>query len=117
SVAVIANPATRLNMIVPSDTLVGSPFRIILRAEDEQGNLAAGYRGTVVLKLNRGSSTLPAAYTFRPSDRRVHIFPEVRFSGSGLYRIQASDPSASISTESNPSRCSDQRRSPQVFWG
>jgi len=117
SVSILPKVAVRLNLVAPSDAVVRSPVRVLLRAEDEEGNVAADYRGTVSLKVEGGASDVLASYTFQAADRGIHILPEIRFTSPGTYFIQAVDPDAGFRAESNPIRCSATPRPLKVLWG
>ncbi len=117
SVRILGGSAVRLNVVVPSNVLVGKPFRVILRAEDAHGNLSESYRGTVHLAASGRTAGLPSSYTFRPSDVGLHIFPHVLFTQDRLYRIHADDLNVPLSALSNPSRCTKSPPGLRVFWG
>lgn len=117
SVRLSAGPAERLNLIVPSNTIAGEPFRVILRVEDSYGNLAASYRGTVRLDAGSGLGNLPSSYVFEPPDAGLHIFSDVHFRQAGTYRIQADDEARQLAAQSNPSRCSNSPPGLQTYWG
>ena len=64
-IEVIAGPAARLVAIVPSTAAVGEQIEVVVKAEDEWGNPATGYAGTVHLQAE-GLEGLPEAYSFTP---------------------------------------------------
>ena len=63
----ISEQAVRLEVTIPSSTVVGEPFEVCVRARDKFQNLASGYRGTVRLTGWKpaarvcGAGILPAA--------------------------------------------------------
>ena len=68
SVATLPSRAVGLRVIIPSSIAEGESFRMIVRAEDDQGNLAAGYEGRILLK-SAGLSNLPETYRFQSADQ------------------------------------------------
>jgi hypothetical protein len=108
--------AVHFNIVVPSNTVANEPFRVILRAEDAQGNAAGGYRGEVDLLTYGGQTNLPESYTFQAEDQGVHRFEGVRFFAPGIYRITAKTTDG-LSGTSNPSKCSSSATPLQTFWG
>jgi hypothetical protein len=55
-------------------TTAGSPFTITVTAEDNSGNTATTYAGTVTFSSTDAQAVLPASYTFTAADRGVHTF-------------------------------------------
>lgn len=58
----------------PTPDHIGVAHTVTVTAEDGSGSPIAGYTGTVTLSSSDGHATLPAAYTFVPSDNGVHTF-------------------------------------------
>lgn len=118
SVKILPGKANALHIVAPSDTEPGRPVRVILRAEDDRGNIAQDYRGTVSLKQDaEADSGLPSSYTFTSADAGVHIFRGVRYQKPGIYRIHTYDPALNVSTDGNPIRCSPGSQALRIFWG
>ena len=116
SVATLPSRAVGLRVVIPSSMAEGEPFRMIVRAEDDQGNLAAGYRGRVLLE-SAGLSNLPETYTFQPSDGGIHIFRNLQSSVPGPFRVTVRDPDAGFETLSNPGRRAGSGLGSRVLWG
>ena len=116
SVATLPSRAVSLSVIIPSSIAEGDPFRIIVRAEDNQGNLATGYRGRVLVESS-GLSNLPETYTFEPADGGIHIFKNLQSSGSGPSRVRVRDLDAGFETSSNPGLRAGAGLSSRVLWG
>jgi hypothetical protein len=67
--------ATRLVISAPSGVTAGSPFDITITAQDSNGNVLAGYTGTVAFSSSDAyPGALPANYTFTSSDQGTHTF-------------------------------------------
>jgi hypothetical protein len=77
----------------PTGTVTaGTPLSLTITAQDNFGNNATGYTGTVTLASSDGSATLPNTYTFTAADHGVHTFPSgVILWQPGLQTISASD--------------------------
>ncbi len=116
SVATLPSQAVGLRVVIPSSMEDGESFRVIVRAEDNQGNLAAGYRGRLLLQ-SAGLSNLPDTYTFQPSDRGIHIFRNVRSSAAGPFRVTVRDPDAALEARSNPGHRTRTGLSSRMLWG
>ena len=116
SVVILPSRAVGLSAIIPSSIGEGEPFDMIVRAEDNQGNLAAGYRGRVLLE-SAGLSNLPETYTFQPSDRGIHTFRNLRSSGAGPFRVTVLDLDVGFETQSNPGRRAGTGPGSRVLWG
>ena len=116
-VRTLAGPPDHLNVILPSQTVAGQPTRVQVRVEDDQGNMASQFRGTVQLSSNDPQSTLPATYTFTAADQGVHWFEDVRFLKTGVLRVEARDPALRLSVASNPMVCATEAPPLKIEWG
>ncbi len=116
-VKILPGSMTRLSVVCPSQTTAGEATRILLRAEDDQGNVAADYHGEIALACNDPRASLAAAYRFTESDRGLHWIEGARFQKPGVVRVRALDRASQVSAESNPMRCGDRRNAEQVYWG
>jgi hypothetical protein len=67
-------PATHLSVSAPSTDAAGSMFSFTVTALDMNNGTAAGYGGTVHFTSTDPLATLPADYTFKPTDFGVHTF-------------------------------------------
>lgn len=112
-VRILPGPAVRLVMVLPSQAASGTPVDVQLRAEDSDGNVAAGYTGDVQLEGSGGA--LPATYRFTPGDQGLHWFRGVRFNQPGVVRVVARE--GSIRAESNPMLVSSRAGTHNVYWG
>jgi len=69
----------------------GTPYTIIVLAEDAFGNRATGYQGTVQF-TSTAAATLPGKYAFAASDNGVHTFTNgVIFDRAGTATITVHD--------------------------
>jgi hypothetical protein len=75
----------------PSPITAGMPGAVEVTAYDALGNVATGYLGTVHFTSSDSRATLPADYTFTPSDAGDHTFPATLVT-AGSQSITATDP-------------------------
>ena len=83
--------AAGLFMAVTSVATAGVPFGATVRAVDQFGNNAADYAGTVTLTTTDRAGTMPAPYTYGPTDAAQHTFAGLVLRTSGAQRVTAKD--------------------------
>jgi hypothetical protein len=79
----------------------GTPFDLIVTAEDRYGNTVTSYTGTVTFTTSDEDAgvVLPAAYTFTADDSGTHLFPGgATLLTTGEQTITASDDGSLIDT-------------------
>lgn len=112
---VVAHSAPALlRLLGPSIAAPNEPFPVHLGVFDRGRNPIEDFAGTVALTAPAALSGLPEQYNFRPEDGGNRIFPDVRLSSQGVYRIQVSGPGGTFL--SNPICVRRQARS-RVYWG
>ena len=86
-------PARSLQLTgLPATVPAGTAAPVTVTALDEHGNVAAGYRGTIVFSTSSSSATLPAEYTFTEADAGIHTFANaVSFLTAGPATVHAAD--------------------------
>jgi len=83
--------AASLFMTLTSVATAGTPFSATVRATDQWGNNAADYTDTVMLTSTDPLATLPASYTYVPTDTGQHVFTGIILRTPGAQRITATD--------------------------
>ena len=116
SVATLPSRAVALSVIIPSSIGEEESFRMIVRAQDSQGNLAAGYRGSIALE-SPDVSNLPETYTFQPADGGLRVFWSLQPSAGGPLRVSVRDTEAGLEAVSNPAVGARPGGRLQVLWG
>jgi hypothetical protein len=111
-VPVITGPASRFELLAPSDAVVGEPSWLVVKALDAWGNADWGYRGTVRLS---GPEGLPAEFAFSAADRGVKRFDDVRWHTPGTATARAA--SDELAGESNPIVVHAASPSHRLWWG
>jgi len=114
AIEIVAGPAERLSVTVPSDGQAGQRTWCLVRAEDRFGNPAASYRGTVRWRAEPDAE-LPPAYTFSSTDRGVHRFESVLLRRPGTYRLSVDD--GRRQATGNPMIVRDDRPDKLLLWG
>jgi uncharacterized repeat protein (TIGR03803 family) len=76
SVSTTVTPAAASVLLIggPSAVTSGVAFSITVTVLDAYGNVATGYTGTVHFSSSDTMASLPANYTFQPSDYGAHTF-------------------------------------------
>lgn len=75
----------------PATPTAGSAGTASVRAVDQFGNTAPGYRGSVVLTSSDPQAALPAAYTFTAADNGVHAIGGITLKTAGAQSLTATD--------------------------
>jgi hypothetical protein len=90
-VVVNGGPVDHLILNAPTIATAGTPFGIIVRAEDVYGNTASGYTGTVAFSSSDPDAFLPTPYQFTSNDFGAKTLGGVILRASGTQRIMVSD--------------------------
>ena len=117
SLSIVGGSAVKLVVVAPSTVTAGTPFSLLVRAEDQWGNPAAAYRGSIELLAPSGSACPVARYTFAAEDGGVRWFADCTVFESGRYRLAAVDSAAGLRAESNPILCTERTAAHVLYWG
>jgi hypothetical protein len=109
----VADRATRLEVTIPSSTVVGEPFAATVRARDRFMNLADGYRGRVELRVGADRFV----HAFAAADAGVHRFEGITLDAPGIHRVEAFDAGGGLWARSNATRASTGSPPYRVYWG
>ena len=71
---ITAADAAKLVITMAARVRSGASFQLTVTAQDEFGNTATNYLGSVTFTNNKGKKGLPADYTFTATDAGVHVF-------------------------------------------
>lgn len=83
----------------PVNVVAGSLFSYTVRAEDPQGDLVRGYRGTITLAWSSDTAA-PASYSFTDADAGSHTFSGSNLTLAGIKSLTVQDtvnPALSVS--------------------
>lgn len=111
-VEIIGGSVCRLVAIAPSRVTDGEAFSLLIRAEDEWGNPASDYAGTVNVECGTRASTV----RFDPNRRGI-AEGVCELPCPGVYRIAVRDGERGLTATSNPVDCVAERPNCRVYWG
>jgi sugar lactone lactonase YvrE len=77
-------------MSLPAAVGAGSPCTYVIRAEDVQGGLVSGYRGTIQTTWS-DKTAKPVTYTFSEADGGAHTFAGTILTQAGIATLVAQD--------------------------
>ncbi len=89
-IAVTASSATSLAFTPIQGVVAGTAQSVTVTLRDAYGNIATGYRGTVLITSSDTLATLPAAYTFTAADAGSHTF-SITYKSSGGQTLVVQD--------------------------
>ena len=113
---VVGGPARRLVALVPSEVAVGESGWLLIKAEDQHGNPAAGYGEEVKIAVEGARMKVPASLRFTGEGMAVLRTEDVAFEEPGVARVLVSD-SHGRQALSNPAVISGHLDGPRLHWG
>ena len=118
SVPIVSGPAVEIQLIVPTDVVLGIPFRVSVRVLDQWGNPADSYQGV----LETGDSAklfygFPSRLNLERSDQGILCLDGVLAREPGIYRVEAVDRKRGLRAISNPLLVRPHQPLRRRFWG
>lgn len=114
-IEIVPDRAARLVLLAPTRVERNEAFAVGLKLEDEWGNPATGFEGTVELVAPEGVSGLPATVQFDGTDDGARRLENVRVEAAQVLTLRAG--CGDIRGESNPIECVDQLAVARPYWG
>ncbi|MCL4464961.1 MAG: DUF3604 domain-containing protein [Chloroflexi bacterium] len=114
SLPVRGGPAVRLAVVAPSEVTVGEPFALLVRAEDEFGNPASAYAGSVHLLGSDGSGDQIELGGVEVSEGLGRV-AGLTLPHSGIWQLAASG--VGLTGSGNPLVCRKETRPYRLLWG
>jgi hypothetical protein len=114
SVRIIGERVNQIQIVGPSQAVIGKPFDITVRALDVYGNRSDSYRRKIF--FHSENSTLPVPYTFNEDDAGAHRFNGVVLKQTGAHRITVRDEQGNEAT-SNPIIATGEEPNLKLYWG
>ncbi len=115
-VAIVGGRAARLVVVAPSTVVIGQPFRLLIKAEDEWGNPAKAYRGTVEAQAD--AVDIPVTrHSFGPEDKGVRLMEGCRSIKDGVHKVMVVDSENGLTGRSNPILSSRDSAQHTLYWG
>jgi Tol biopolymer transport system component len=90
STAKVSGVATHFQVSAPANTTANTSFAVTVTALDASNQTALTYAGTVHFTSSDAAASLPADYTFTPTDLGVHPFT-VTLRAGGIQTLTATD--------------------------
>ena len=111
SITIVGDEAEQIQIVVPSQAVVGEPFDVTVRALDVYGNRSDSYRG----KVSFDAEDIKP-YKFNGEDAGVHRFSCVVLDKPGIQTISVSDNHEGSAT-SNPILVMEKEPELKLYWG
>jgi fibronectin type 3 domain-containing protein len=101
--AVTVNPKSLPTFVLTVSTgvVAGTPFNLFVQAVDGSGNALPNYTGTIHFASSDPAPTLPADYTFQPSDAGRHTFMHLVLTKSPSQTLTVTDVANSSITKTS----------------
>jgi hypothetical protein len=115
-IRIVGGPADKIQVISPSDVVVGKPISIIVRALDIWGNLSDSFKGKVSFSCSDLKASLPKVYMFNDEDRGVKRFKDIFLNSIGAHTISVKDNSGKEAC-SNTIVVRRKKSEFGLFWG
>ncbi len=113
AMSVVSGIASRLRVIAPATAVPGELVSVVVRAEDEWGNLAASHQGTIEVSTEEFEKTVILRKGGGGYVRVEFIMPDRE-----ALRVRAIDRAAGLVARSNPvARTDGSGATPRLFWG
>jgi len=112
-VHVIGNRSTRLRAYAPSQVHPGEPTNILVRPEDEHGNVACDAPGPLTVRLREEEIECRRVSV---ADSTCCLLDGIVLEQHGLHRLQVEDRDSGLSAHTNPIRCTE-HSAPNTYWG
>lgn len=113
TIDVLGGKIDHLRAYVPSDTVEGEPFYVLVRPEDENSYLS--HERLTCLTVFAGDDELPGRIEQVPASTCVRI--HTRISHTGIYRLKVVDRKSGKSATTNPTICTSVPAQKKTFWG
>ena len=118
TVPIVGGPGAEIQLVVPTDVVLGIPFRLSVRVLDQWGNPADRYRGI----LETGDSAklfygLPSRLALDRADGGILCLDGILAREPGNYRIEAVDRKRGLAAVSNPLLVNPHQPLRRRFWG
>ncbi len=113
----MAGKPEELEVIVPSESVIGSPTWLSVRIEDKWGNPTSQFTGTIAFSSSDPKAALPKPFTFKSEDGGTHRFEGLTFQTPGIHFVTVSDLKSNESISSNPIVVHEKQLEVELYWG
>lgn len=115
-ITIIGEKVDQIQIVAPSQAVVGDPFKVTVRSLDVYGNRSDPYRGKVSFQAADSAAKLPESYAFTVNDTGAHTFNDLVLNEPGLQKITITDENG-LKAVSNPIRVLDKKPELKLYWG
>jgi len=113
-VDVTGGELSALRAYVPSQVVAGEEFSVLVRPEDEPGNLSCEEPGEITVRID--GADIPARREPVAGTTCCRMAGLV-LSAPGVYRLEVEDTTNGLTATSNPVVVSDEAPAEQTYWG
>ncbi len=115
--SIVGDVVQRLVVIAPSTVVVGEPFRVLIKAEDQWGNPTKSYQGAVALAGDGVDVVVPTGIvSFAENTTGAQWIEGFKATRARRLAIAATDAASSLSGQSNPIVASGTAAEHQLHW-
>jgi hypothetical protein len=111
---VVGNDVSKIKAYAKSQTVTGENLSLLIRPEDEYGNVASEELGNLVV---RGNGREINAKREPVKNSTCCILKEIVLLDEGIYRLEVEDTSSGLKTLTNPIKCYSELPVDGIFWG
>ncbi|MBC8229909.1 DUF3604 domain-containing protein [bacterium] len=111
---IVGNDVTNLRAYSKSQAVAGEELSILVRPEDEYGNVASEELGNLVVRVNDQEIN---AKRESVKNSTCCILKGIILLEEGIYRLEIEDTSNGLKTLTNPIRCCSDAPSYGILWG
>ncbi len=115
-IRIVGGPADKIQVVSPSNAVVGSPISVTVRALDNWGNPSDVYRSKMSFSSSDPAATLPEEYVFTSENCGAKRFHGVVLNSVGLHTISVKDDGGREAI-SNPIIVLQEKPELRLFWG
>jgi len=115
-ITIVGGPADKIQVVSPSEAVVGNPISITVRALDSWRNRSDGYGGRVSFGSSDPTASLPEEYLFTEKDCGVKRFENIVLNSVGSHTISVEDDGGRKAL-SNPIVVRREKPKLRLFWG
>ena len=115
-ISIVGGPAETIQVVAPSEAVLGEAFPVVVRALDSWGNRSDGYRGRISFGSSDPDAKLPQEYSFTEGDRGARRLKGVVLNTLGLHTVSVKD-DGGREAASNPIIVREERPELRLLWG
>lgn len=111
---IVGNDTKYIRAYAKSHTIAGKAISLLIRPEDEYGNVASGRLGTLIVGVDGQKVRVRRVLV---EDSRCCVLSGIVLPKEGIYRLHVQDVSNGLRTATNPIQCYKNGSVSNVLWG